>query len=160
MKNFLLVTAAACAFSASAFADETLKYKGVVHIVAANTQDVGDVEGHTLSVIRGQGLSLLPEGVAQSSFVSITDYIHGNGPFTVYMETSFNDGSAIWYRGVGQAVVQPNKTVDLKIPVTVIGGKGRYAGAKGEGMLTGTRMVPLPGQGAEIVNELSLNIKK
>jgi hypothetical protein len=41
-----------------------------------------------------------------------------------------------------------------------MGGKGRYAGAKGEGMLTGTRMVPLPGQGAEIVNELSLNIKK
>jgi hypothetical protein len=40
------------------------------------------------------------------------------------------DGSAIWYRGVGQAVVQPNETVDRRKPVTVVGGKGRYAGPR------------------------------
>jgi hypothetical protein len=162
MKKFLLVTAAAvCAFSASASADETIKYRGVLHIVAAQTQDVGDVEGHTMSLIRGQGLAFLPDGgIGQNTFVSITDYINGNGQFTVYQDLMFSDGSVIWYKGLGQANVQGNKTVDLKIPVTVIGGKGRYAGAKGEGMLTGTRMQPLPGMGAEIVNELTLTVKK
>jgi hypothetical protein len=88
---------------------------------------------------------------------------HGLGavyrPFIVYMETSFNDGSAIWEGcGAGSWPAQQNRRPE----------KARHRrrrqrpirGAKGEGTLTGTRMMPLPGQGAEIVNELSFNIKK
>ena len=95
MKKSLLATAALVAVSSTAFADETIKYRGTLHIVAANTQDVGDVDGHTMSVIRGQGLALLPEGVGQNTFVSITDYVHGNGQFTVYQNLTLSDGSVI-----------------------------------------------------------------
>jgi hypothetical protein len=49
---------------------------------------------------------------------------------------------------------------ELKIFLTIIGGKGRYVGAKGDGMATGIRYQPLPGAGAEIATEATLNIKK
>jgi hypothetical protein len=160
MKQFLLVTVAACVFSANAFADETIKYRGAFHMTAAQSQEVGDGEAHVLSLLKGQGLSLLPEGgAAQTTFTSITDYNHGDGPFTVYFETAFADGSMLYYRGDGQATVKGTVTA-LKIPLTIIGGKGRYAGAKGDGMVTGIRYQPLPGAGAEIATEATLNIKK
>jgi hypothetical protein len=73
------------------------------------------------------------------------------------MEAAFYDGSALYFKGPGTAVVK-GQTVDLRVPITIIGGKGKYAGAKGDGQLIGTRMQPLPGQGAQISNEVTLKI--
>jgi hypothetical protein len=112
-----------------------------------------------MGVIKGQGLAMLPDGgYGQSTFVSTIDYVHGNGQFIVYQNFTLGDGSVLWVRGVGQATVQGNAT-DLKVPITIIGGKGKYAGAKGDGLVTGTRLAVLPNAGAEIVMDGVLNIK-
>jgi hypothetical protein len=159
MRKILFASAALCVFACNAFADETISYRGAVHVVAATFQDVSDADGHQIGVIKGQGIALLPDGPARATFVSTTDYVHGNGPFTVYMETAFSDGSVIYFKGNGQAIVQ-GQTTDLKVPLTITGGKGRYAGAKGDGTLLGTRLAVQPNSGAEIANDVTLNIKK
>jgi hypothetical protein len=156
----LLITVALLAIPAAAFADETIKYRGTLHVISATFQDVTDADGHQMGVIKGQGIALLPDGsYGQNTFVSNIDYVHGNGGFLVYQDLEFSDGSAIWFKGIGQATVKGKET-DLNLPVTIIGGKGRYAGAKGDGMLTGTRLATMPNSGAQIVNEVTLNIKK
>ena len=43
--------------------------------------------------------------------------------------------------------------------VTVLGGKGKYEGAKGDGTLTGARVVPLA-LGADLYNDIVINTKK
>jgi hypothetical protein len=159
MTRMLFATAALCALPAIASADETLKYRAALHVIAANNQDVGDADGHTMGVIKGQGLAMLPDGgYGQSTFVSTIDYVHGNGQFIVYQNFTLSDGSALWVRGIGQATVQGKET-DLKVPITIIGGTGKYAGAKGDGLVTGTRLAVMPNAGAEIVMDGVLNIK-
>jgi hypothetical protein len=157
--KMLFITTALIALSGAASADEMLKFRGALHVTAANTQDVGNVDGHTMGVIKGQGLALLPDGsYGQNTFVSTIDYIDGTGPFIVYMNTSFSDGSMIWYKGLGQATVQGKQT-DLKVSLTVLGGKGKYAGTKGDGIFTATRLAVMPNAGAEIVGDVTLNLK-
>jgi hypothetical protein len=161
MKKLLLITGALCAIPASAFADETLKMRSVYHVIAVQTEALGDVDGHTMSVVRGSGVVLLPDGGggAPSYFVSTTDYIKGNGPFTYYADIAFSDGSTLWFKGNGQAVVKGNET-ELKASLAIVGGTGRFAGAKGDGAMTGTRLQALVAAGGEIYNDFSLNIKK
>jgi hypothetical protein len=43
--------------------------------------------------------------------------------------------------------------------VSVLGGKGRFDGAKGEGTMTGARTVPLA-TGADQYQDLVINVKK
>ena len=43
--------------------------------------------------------------------------------------------------------------------LTVLGGKGRYEEAKGDGSVTGARIVPLA-TGADLYNDLVINVKK
>jgi hypothetical protein len=96
MKHLLLTTALCSLFAGTAIADETLKYRVVVHITAAQSIPVADADGHALSVTSGQGLGFLPDGgVIKHSFVSTTDYTHGTGTGTVYFNTVFPDGSAL-----------------------------------------------------------------
>jgi hypothetical protein len=44
--------------------------------------------------------------------------------------------------------------------MTILGGKGRYEAAKGDGTAIGERVAPQPGVGAMIYNDITLNIKK
>jgi hypothetical protein len=43
--------------------------------------------------------------------------------------------------------------------VSVLGGKGRFEGAKGEGTVSGTRLAPLA-TGVELYLDLVINVKK
>jgi hypothetical protein len=52
MRSVLLVTAALGIISTIAFADETLKWRHVQHLVSSQTQEVGDVNGHILNIYR------------------------------------------------------------------------------------------------------------
>jgi hypothetical protein len=49
MRKLLLITAL-CLISATAFADDTVKWHHVQHVAAIQSQDVGDVKGHIISV--------------------------------------------------------------------------------------------------------------
>jgi hypothetical protein len=54
----------------------------------------------------------------------------------VYFTLTFSDGSIPWYKGTGSAKLDGTKPV-FTGPLGVLGGKGRFEGAKGDGIITG-----------------------
>jgi hypothetical protein len=160
MKKLLMVTAAVCSIQASAFADETLKFRSVYYVTSVQSQDVGDIDGHTMSLVRASGLASLPDGaVATDNFTTTTDYVKGSGPFLLHGIITFSDGSALYYETNGSVMVDGAKT-NNKGTIRIIGGKGQFQGAKGDGSLTGQRLQAQIGAGAEIYSDVVLNIKK
>jgi hypothetical protein len=160
MYRIMMCVAVGAFFTSTAFADETLKYRSVYHITAAQAQDVGDVDGHTMSLVRAFGLASFSDGsVATDYFVSTTDYVKGSGPFLNYGGLAFNDGSVLWYKTNGAVVAEGTKTSN-KGTITIFGGKGRFEGAKGDGTITGGRLQVQLGSGAELYSDVTLNIKK
>jgi hypothetical protein len=158
--RYVIMCAAVGAFCINtAAADETLKYRSVYHVTAAQSQDVGDVDGHTMSLVRSSGLASFPDGsVGADNVVAGTDYIKGSGPFLAYGNLTLTDGSVLWYKTNAMAAVQGTKT-NLSGTITIVGGKGRFEGAKGDGSMTGGRLQAL-GAGAEIYVDVMLKIKK
>jgi hypothetical protein len=160
MKQWLLITAAVCAIPAAAVADETLKYRTVYHLTSTQSQDVHDVDGHTLLLVSASGLASLPDGsVGLDNFVATLDYTKGSGPAITYGSVTFHDGSVIYTKYVGMTTAEGAK-VTFKGTLTILGGKGKYEGAKGDGTATGARMQPMPGAGAQLYTDVVLNIKK
>lgn len=146
------------AFS-NAHADETVKFRTVMHAISVQSQDIGDVDGHTAGLARFSGLASFPDGtVGTSYFTTTTDYIKGSGAFSVYQNLTLNDGSVLWFKTAGTATVDGTTTL-LKGTIAVLGGKGRFEGAKGEGTVNGVRLTPLAA-GAELYNDIAINIKK
>jgi len=75
-----------------------------------------------------------------------------------YNNVTFEDGSVLSTKAVVNVVAEGNKSI-LKGTLTVVGGKGRYAGATGEGTLSGVRLAPLA-TGAELYVDVTVNVKK
>jgi hypothetical protein len=143
----------------NARADETLKFRATMHGTFVQSQEVGDVDGHALGVARFSGLASFPDGtVGTSYFVAATDYIKGAGTFSVYQNLTLNNGSVLWFKYAGTATVEGTTTL-FKGTVTVLGGKGRFEDAKGDGTGTGARLTPLA-VGADLYNDLVINVKK
>ena len=138
---------------------EMLKFRLVTHVTSAQSHDVGDVDGHVVSLARFSGVALFPDGtVGTVSFVSITDYTKDAGAFTLYPNLTFDDGSVLWLKSVGEGTVDGTRTKFVGT-LTVLGGKGRFAGAKGDGTLTGTRLTPLS-VGADLISDYTVNLMK
>jgi hypothetical protein len=145
--------------SGIAQADEMVKFRTITHTTFAQSQDIGDVEGHVASLVRFSGLASFPDGtVGAAYFTAATDYTKGAGTFSLYHNLTLDDGSVLWYKAAGTATVDGTKT-HFAGTVTVLGGKGRFEGAKGDGSLTGTRYNPLV-VGAQLVSDYTINIKK
>jgi hypothetical protein len=143
----------------SAQADETLKFRATMHATSVQSQDIGDVDGHAASLGRFSGLATFPDGtVGTTYFVAATDYTKGAGTFSVYQTLTLNDGSVLWFKNTGTATVEGTTSL-FKGTVTVLGGKGRFEGAKGDGTISGARLVPLA-TGADLYNDLVINVKK
>jgi hypothetical protein len=161
MKYSLLISAALISVPASAYADEALKVRLVTHVVAAQSQDVGDADGHTMSVGRGSGLVSFPDGsVGSGGFVSAIDYIKGSGQvLMVYMTIGAADGSQIWIKATGSAQVQGNKS-ELKASGSIVGGTGKFSGVKGDASWTSERFSTQFASGSELYTDVTLNIKK
>jgi hypothetical protein len=63
-----------------------------------------------------------------------------------YYTVTFGDGSELWLTWTGEnKVTLPGKLIAGNGTAIVIGGKGRYEGAKGEGTFTGEMVQPGPG---------------
>jgi len=140
-------------------ADETLKFRATLHVTSAQFQDVGDVDGHAIGLIRFSGLASMADGtVGTSYFVVVTDYIKGEGTFMNYNNLTLGEGSVLWYKVNGNTKVEGTKSL-FTGTVSVAGGTGRFAGAKGDGTITGARLVPLAA-GADIYVDLLINVKK
>jgi hypothetical protein len=162
MKKLLLVTAALNVVPASAFADETLKIRTVMHVTAAQQQDVGDVAGHVLALSRFEGLASFPDGtVGPTYFVTAADMAKGVGTVNpLYYNVTAADGSALWLKV--SLTGKPNGSrVAFSGPMTVIGGTGKFAGAKGDGVFTGERLTAETARsvGAPAYNDLVINLK-
>jgi hypothetical protein len=154
-----LAVALLLSLSAGARADETLKFRATMHATSAQSQDIGDVDGHAASLARFSGLATFPdETVGTTYFIAATDYTNGAGTFSVYQNLTLKDGSILWFKNTGTATIEGTTTL-FKGTVTVLGGKGRFEGAKGDGTITGARLVPLA-TGADLYNDLVINVKK
>jgi hypothetical protein len=142
-------------------ADEVLKVRLMMHAVGVQTQDVADVEGHTMSVIRYSGLASFADGtVGTAGLTATTDYIKGNGTYSNYTTFTHKDGSALTFKVVnGPAKLEGTTTTFPEAPLTITRGTGRFEGAKGDGTQTGARLTPLA-QGAELFVDVVLNVKK
>jgi hypothetical protein len=140
------------------WADETIKFREVLYANSVQSQDVGDVEGHVVSIGRFSGLISFPDNtVGTSYFTATTDYIKGAGSFVVYINYTFSDGSVLWAKQSGTTTVEGTKSV-FQGSGTITGGKGKYEGAKGDLTLSGARLAPLA-TGAFLYLDLVINLK-
>jgi hypothetical protein len=154
--NSLLVTAL---FAATAHADEALKFRSVMHSSNVQTIDVGDVDGHVLGISRYSGIVSFPDGSTGTSyFTAAIEYTKGSGPVSFYMNVNYEDGSVLWLKCAGTAAADGSKTL-FKGGLNIVGGKGRYAGAAGDGSYSGARTVPLA-TGADLYLDFAVNVKK
>jgi hypothetical protein len=142
-----------------AHADENIELRAVMHATSVQTQDVGDVEGHVVGLIRISGIASFQDGsTATASTVTYFDYVKGSGTNASYSNISFDDGSVLWLKLDGSATPQGTRTI-LRGTATVIGGKGRFAGAKGDGGYNGARITPLAA-GADVFIDEMITVKK
>jgi hypothetical protein len=165
LSNLTFIAVALCvgtdiSWISIARADEVLKFRIITHLTAVQTQEVGDVDGHTMSVGRYSGLASFPDGsVGTVNFTFTTDYIKGSGTYSTYYNVTLKDGSTLWWKGSGPAKTDGTTTVFPDAPVSVLRGTGRFEGAKGEGTTNGARLTPLA-TGAELYVDAVINVKK
>jgi hypothetical protein len=147
MRRFIVACALVGILGAPAKADETLKWRHVQHSASRQTQEVGDVNGHTLNLFRLPGIAFLPDGsVGTTLVIGTSDVVNGAATLSGYYTLRFNDGSELWfkYTGTAEANSSSKGTNPQRGTATVIGGKGRYAGAKGDGTWEGNSTPPGP----------------
>jgi hypothetical protein len=130
-----------------------LKWRHVHHATSFQTQQVGDVDGHTLNLFRLPGIAFFSDGGTGTSLVVGTSDVTSGVGATIngYYTVNFADGSAVWLKYTGTG-----KFPTIKGTAIVIGGKGRFAGAKGEGTFEGETVGP---EGIQYVDNV-VNIKK
>jgi len=158
LRTFLIGAVSALTLTAAA-ADETVKFSSILHATFLESQEVGDVDDHAMSLTRYSGLTRFSDGTTGLCYlVATTDYIKGAGTFLVYNKITLSDGSVLLYKAFGTTTMD-GTTSRFEGTVAVLGGKGKYEGAKGDGTLTGARPVPLA-VGADLYNDLVISIKK
>jgi hypothetical protein len=155
MRRIILACALAGILGVPSKADETLKWRTVQHIGSIQTLPVDN--GHTLGLFRLPGIVFFPDGSTGVSIVfGTSDIANGSGPVSGYSTVTFNDGSELALTFTGQA--------GKGGAFIVIGGKGRFAGAKGEGTwdTNATTVVAKPGANTDSINYVDsvINIKK
>jgi hypothetical protein len=83
---------------------------------------------------------------ATADFLGDVQYVNGSGPFNGYITLTRADGAKLALRVQGSALSLANAgTADTRLSgnVSVIGGAGAFAGAKGIGTMTGSRQAAL-----------------
>jgi hypothetical protein len=143
-------------------ADEVLKFRMFLYTTAVQNQDVGDVDGHAMFVGRALGLASFSDGSVGTATLTFTaDYVKGAGTFSTYVSVTLKD-STLWIKvAAGTAKSEGATSVFTEAPATVVGGSGRFEGAKGDGTFVGgVRLAPVPGVPAQLWNEFVINVKK
>ena len=99
----IIIICALAGILGPAKADETLKWRHVQHYASNQSQQVGDVAGHVLGVVRMPGIAFFPDGSTGTSLVIGTyDAVIGvGGPGSGYYSITFADGSELWLKYSG-----------------------------------------------------------
>ena len=160
MFRIIMCAAAGALCINTAFADETLKYRSVYYTTSVQSQNIPDTDGHIVSIVNASGVASFSDGnTAVDNFTASIDYTKGSGPAVVYNNITFSDGSTLFLKSLGMTTTEGLRST-FKNAITIVGGKGRFAGAKGDGTLTGARLAPQPGAGAQLYADVTLNIKQ
>jgi hypothetical protein len=149
--------------SSIARADEVLKFRMFVHATSAQVQDVGDVDGHILVLSHYAGQVAFSDGsVGTGNFTATSDFIKGVGTYHTYFSVSPSKDSTLWIKVDGTAKPEGTTAVFPEAPAIVVGGTGRFEGAKGDGKFVGgVRLSPIAtGAQPELWNEFVINVKK
>ncbi len=173
MSRIIIICALATILGVPAKADETLRFRYVGHPASpVQRHEVGDVAGHVVGLFELKGTAIFSEETTASSFIyaheppgvvywtGTFDYTNLNGPYVGYFTLMLRDKSVLWYKVTGKSVFA-GKVFSSAGTVTVIGGKGRFEGAKGDGEV-GQLLVesPEPGRDTDTFGEAVINIKK
>ena len=139
LSNLTFIAVALCAGTVNwsisvASADEVLKFRVILHATFIQSQEVGDVDGHTLGLAHYSGLASFADGsVGTTNFTATTDYIKGTGTYSVYYNLTLKDGSALWWKATGPATLEGTTTMFPEAPLSVLrgtaGSKARRATA-------------------------------
>jgi hypothetical protein len=102
---FYIIVILAAVFAMPAKADETLKFRVVQYAASAQSQQVGDVNGHIQWFSRLPGLASFPDGsTARTVVLNAADGIlgpGGGGAVSGYENIVFSDGSELWWKYTG-----------------------------------------------------------
>ena len=173
MSRIIIICALAGILSVPAKSDETLRFRYVGHPASpVQRHDVGDVAGHVVGLFANKGTAIFPEETTAPSIIYTHEppgvlYWTGtfdcttlNGPYIAYFTLTLRDKSVLWYKVKGKSAFG-GKVFSSAGTVTVIGGKGRFEGAKGDGDV-GQMLVesPEPGRDTDTFGEAVINIKK
>jgi hypothetical protein len=165
MRRIILACALAGILAVPAKADETLKFRVAQYVASVQSQQVGDVNNHLQGFIRYPGIASFPDGsIAHTLVFNAFDGVGGpggGGTVNGYENIIFGDGSELWWKYTGTYKIDSKGAVPGGGTFTVISGKGRYAGAKGDGSCEAIQDRPAS-QGGDNLNviDIVLNIKK
>jgi hypothetical protein len=85
-----------------------------------------------MNVYRLPGIVFFSDGsTGESQVFGASDTVNGNGTANGYQVIGFNDDSELWFKYTGTTRVDGVKTPRVGTFI-VTGGKGRYAGSKGD----------------------------
>jgi hypothetical protein len=100
MSRIILACPLAGVLGVPAKADETVKWRHVQHTASAQTQQVGDVNDHSLNLLRFPGIAFFPDGSMGATLViGTSDAVSGvGGTADGYYTVKFADGSELWLK--------------------------------------------------------------
>ncbi len=169
--RIILACALAGILSVPAKADETLRFRYIGHPASpVQRHEAGEVAGHVVGLFANKGTAIFPEGTTAPSVIytheppsvgywtGTFDYTNLNGPYVGYFTLTLRDNSVLWYKVTGKSEFG-GKVFSSAGTVTVIGGKGRFEGAKGDGNVA-QMLVESPEAGGDTFGEAIINLKK
>jgi hypothetical protein len=93
MRRIILACALAGLLSIPAKADETLRYRHIIHVTSLQSMDLGDIDGHVALIVRFSGIAILTDNsMAATEGIVFGDNVKGNGTLHGYTSVTFNDG--------------------------------------------------------------------
>ncbi len=168
MSRIIIICAVAAILGVPAKADETLKFRQVQHTAWVQSEPVAvpDASNHLIGANRQVGMVFFQDGSVGTVVVTgIFDAVVGSeGTSAGYLTVTSADGSELWLKFTGAFKFGATGKLALKGTSIVIGGKGRYAGAKGDATWEGEQTqasatAAQPGEAIAYVDAV-VNIKK
>jgi len=129
------------------------------HFPKVNIIEVGDVPGHILVVGESAGVFYCDDGsVATTSIKPMVELTKGSGKAASYELFTYEDSSTAWIKA--QCTIRPSPDGKRAIyeggTFEYIKGTGRFEGIQGSGTFTGRRLAPLPGAGAQYLEDITI----
>ena len=115
---------------------------------------------HTVDGVKVYGWNDLVGTITAGPPISVqmqgnVNYVNGSEAFTGFLTFTFADGATIGLSMIGSGTRHANGSTTFVAPLTVIGGTGLYANARGTGTFTGSRTGAL---GSPVTMDVALHL--